>query len=300
MRYVFIVNPVAGKKNPYNSVFPLVQEYFRQTGLEYTCHITNQPKQATELTRQQAARGDAVRVYAVGGDGTLSEVASGAIGMENVEIGVFPCGSGNDYIKTFGSIENFLSPEKQLNAKSRWVDMIESEGHFSINVCSMGTDAKVAYEMVKFKNIPYLSGPTAYNLAVVKVLLGKLGDHLKVTIDGEKVFEDDYLFALAGSGRYYGGGYCGAPQALPDDGLLDFILIRKPSLLQIPSLVKIYKSGEHLESPLFKGILTFCRGREMQVNATKPLIANYDGECHTVDHVNFKVVPKSVRFLVPV
>lgn len=299
MRYVFIVNPAAGKKNPYHSVFPLVQEYFRQNGMECVCHITNQPKQATELTRQQGAKGDAVRVFAVGGDGTLSEVAAGAVGMENVEVGVIPCGSGNDYVKTFGNIEDFLSPEKQLHAESRWVDMIESDGRFSINLCSIGLDAKVAYEMVKFKNIPFLSGPASYNLAVAKVLTGKLGEHLKITIDGDQVYEGNYLFALAASGRYYGGGYCGAPQALPDDGLLDFILIKKPRLMEIPPLIKIYKAGGHLESPLFKDILMFCRGKRMDVAAKKPTIANFDGECHLIDHVRFQVVPKAVRFIVP-
>lgn len=299
MRYVFIVNPAAGKKNPYNSVFPLIQEYFRQNGMECVCHITNQPKQATELTRQQGEKGDAVRVFAVGGDGTLSEVAAGAIGMENVEVGVIPCGSGNDYVKTFGEMEDFLSPEKQLHAESRWVDMIESDGHLSINLCSIGLDAKVAYEMVKFKNIPFLSGPTAYNLAVAKVLAGKLGEHLKITIDNDQVYEGNYLFALAGSGRYYGGGYCGAPQSLPDDGLLDFILIKKPPITKIPSLLKIYKAGGHLESPLFKDILTFCRGKAMDVTAKRPAIANFDGECHIIDHVRFQAVPKAVRFIVP-
>lgn len=299
MRYVFIVNPVAGKKNPYNSVFPVIQDYFRQNGLECVCHITNQPKQATELTRQQGAKGDAVRIYAVGGDGTLSEVAAGAVGMDNVEVGVIPCGSGNDYVRTFGPIENFLSPEKQLKASSLKVDVIQSEGHNSINVCSIGMDAKVAYEMVKFKKIPYISGSSAYNLALIKVLLGKIGDYLKVVIDGEKTYEGKYLFALAASGKYYGGGYCGAPKADPSDGLLDFLLIKKPPMAQIPSLVKIYKEGGHLESPIFSNLVTFCRGREMSVSALKPVIANFDGECHPLNHVDFRIIPNSVRFIVP-
>ena len=299
MRYVFIVNPVAGKKNPYNTIFPRIQEYFHDAGIEYVCHITNQPKQATELVKLQGEKGDAVRIFAVGGDGTLSEVAAGAIGMENVEIGIIPCGTGNDYIKTFGHTENFLSLEKQLNAKSRVVDMIESEGHYSINLCSIGLDAKVGYEMVKFKNIPFLSGPMAYNLAVAKVLFGKMGEHLKITIDGDKIFEDDYLFALAGSGKYYGGGYCGAPLAIPDDGLLDFVLIKKPPLAQIPSLIKIYKTGKFFESSKFDDILTFCRGKEMKVSSLKPVIANFDGECRAIQQVYFKVLPKAVNFIVP-
>jgi diacylglycerol kinase (ATP) len=299
MRYVFIVNPVAGKKNPYNTVFPLIQKYFHENGIEYTCHITNQPKQATELAKQQGEKGDAVRIFGVGGDGTLSEIAAGAIGMKHVEVGIIPCGSGNDYIKVFGQIENFLSIEKQLSAKSRPVDMVEADGHLSINVCSIGLDAKVGYEMTKFKNLPYLSGPMAYNMAVFKVLLGKIGDHLKITIDGTKKFEGNYLFALAGSGRYYGGGYCGAPLAVPDDGLLDFVLIKKPPLTRIPSLIKVYKDGKHLDSPKFEDILTFCRGKEMYVESLKPIIANFDGECHTIEKINFKVVPNAVNFIVP-
>lgn len=299
MRYVFIVNPVAGKKNPYSYVYPVIQEYFHQKGMECTCHITNQPRQATELARQQGGKGDPVRIYAVGGDGTLSEVAAGAVGLPNVEIGVVPCGSGNDFVKTFGGIEDFLLPEKQFSAESRVVDMIESDGHYSINLCSIGMDARVAFEMVKFKNVPYISGPAAYNIALVKVLFGKIGDHLKVTIDGEKTYEGEYLFALAGNGRYYGSGYCGAPKADPGDGLLDFILIKKPPLYRIPSLVKVYKDGKHLESPLFRDLLTFCRGRKMEVTTPKPVIANFDGECRAIDRVTFRVVPSAVRFIVP-
>ncbi len=299
MRYVFIVNPSAGKANPYHTVFPLIQEYCRTNNLDYVCHITSRPLQATELARKQGEKGDEVRIYGVGGDGTLSEVAAGVVGMSNVEVGVIPCGSGNDYVKTFGRMESFLSMEKQMAAKSQKVDMIQSEGNLSINLCSIGLDAKVAYEMVRFRRVPLLNGPMAYNLALVKVLMGKIGSQLKVTIDGTKEFEGEYLFALAGSGRYYGGGYCGAPMAVPDDGLLDFILIKKPPFHKIPQLVKIYKEGRHINSPKFQDFLIYCRGKEMCVSSFKPVIANYDGECRAIEQVSFKIVPNAVSFIIP-
>ncbi len=299
MRYVFIINPSAGKTNPYNTIFPDIQNYFRANGMDLVCHVTNYPKHAAELAKQQGAKGDAVRIFGVGGDGTLSEVAAGVIGMDNAEVGIIPCGSGNDFVKTFGKIESFLSIEKQLAAKSKKVDMIESKDQISINLCSIGMDARVAYEMVKFKTLPLFSGPMAYNVALVKVLLGKIGEHLKIEIDEDKKYEGDYLFALAGSGKYYGSGYCGAPKAVPDDGLLDFILIKKPPFSMIPSLVKIYKEGGHIESPKFKGLLTYCRGREMRVSSLKPVIANYDGEVHPTEQEYFKVIPCAVNFIVP-
>lgn len=299
MRYVFILNPSAGKTNPYNTVFPRFQDYFRANGMDFVCHVTDYPKHATELANLQGAKGDAVRIFAIGGDGTLSEVAAGAIGMDNVEVGIIPCGSGNDFVRTFGKAENFLSIEKQLAAKSRKVDMIESQDHMAINLCSIGMDARVAYEMVKFKTLPFFTGSMAYDAALVKVLLGKIGEHLRIEIDGTKQYEGDYLFALAGSGKYYGSGYCGAPKAVPNDGLLDFILIKKPRFSMIPPLIKIYKEGGHIDSPKFEGLLTYCRGKEMKVSSLKPVIANYDGEVCPTKQEYFKVIPKAVNFIVP-
>jgi len=300
MRYVFIVNPVAGKKNAYYSVFPTIREYFGANGMEFTCYITEKPNHATELAKMESRKADPVRIYAIGGDGTLSETAAGAIGRENVEIGIFPCGSGNDYIKNFGEARRFLSLEKQLKAPSRPVDMIHSQGKYSINLCSVGLDARVAYEMVKFKRVPFISGSMAYDFALMKVLAGKLGEHLEIVIDGAGKYDGTFLFALAGSGKYYGGGYCGAPLAVPDDGLLDFVLIRKPPLYKIPPLINIYKNGGHLKSAKFKDFLTFCRGKKMEIKAPGRAVANFDGECSIIDELCFEVVPKAVNFIVPV
>ncbi len=178
--------------------------------------------------------------------------------------------------------------------------MIYSEGKYSINLCSVGLDARVAYEMVKFKRVPFISGSMAYDFALMKVLVGKTGEHLEIVIDGAGKYDGTFLFALAGSGKYYGGGYCGAPLAVPDDGLLDFVLIRKPPLYKIPPLIKIYKNGGHLKSAKFKDFLTFCRGKKMKIKAPGRAVANFDGECSIIDELCFEVVPKAVNFIVPV
>lgn len=299
MRYVLIVNPVAGKRNPCETVLPGVRSFFEEKGLDFVCHITRRPGHAAELAAQEAGEGGPVRIFALGGDGTLGEVAQGAVEHENAEIGVFPCGSGNDYVKLFGGRENFLSPEKQLAGASRPVDLIRSELGISINLCSVGMDAMVALEMERIKKLPFVSGPAAYDLALLRVLFGRIGENLRVRIDDSEEFEGCFLFALAASGRYYGGGYCGAPQALPDDGLLDFVLIRKPQLYRIPKLVGLYKAGLHIGAKEFEGILTFRRGRKMEIFPERPAASNRDGEVALVGAVRFEVVPHAVRFLVP-
>jgi len=299
MRYVFIFNPAAGKKDPYPIYYPVIKNCFDEQSLPFTCHITKYPKHAQELAKNEGEKGDAVRIYGVGGDGTLSEIAAGTIGMENVEIGIIPCGSGDDYLKTFGKKENFLSLTKQITAPSRVVDMIKSNGGVAINLCSIGMDAAVAYNMSKLKKLPLITGPMAYNLALVKVLLSKIGNELKITIDGTKKFSGNYLFAVAANGKYYGSGYCGAPEAIPDDGLLDFVLIHTPRLRQVPTLVKLYKAGKHYTAKEFDGILEHCRGKQMHVTAEKPAIGNFDGECRYITDVFFEIIPHAARFIVP-
>ena len=299
MRYVLIVNPTAGRKNPMETVFPSVRDAFRSAKIDFTWHETEYPGHATELAAAEAGRGDGVRIYGFGGDGTLSEIAAGMIGRKNAELGIFPCGSGNDYIKTFGPEEDFLSPEKQLAAKARTVDMIRSEGRYAVNLCTVGMDAKIPLEVEKLKRIRFLSGPAAYDLGLFKTLLGRIGNDMTVTIDGDNRYEGCFLMAVAGCGRYYGGGYCGAPEALPDDGLLDFILIRKPAFHRLPKLVSLYKAGKHLHSKEFDGLLTFRRGKKMEIVSARPVAQNLDGECSLVARTSFEVMPAAVRFLVP-
>lgn len=299
MRYVLIVNPAAGKKNPMRTVYPGVFSYFRRHRLKPVCHVTKAPGQAAELTAREAEKGGAVRIYGFGGDGTLREIASGAAGRKNAEIGIFPCGSGNDFIKTFGPDSDFLAPGKQLAGISQKVDLIRSEVGDAVNLCSLGLDARVNYEVEKMKKKPFLNASIAYRLAFVKSLFGRLGEDLGVTIDGKENFSGRFLFALAANGKYYGGGFRAAPQAEPGDGLLDFLLIRKPALFKIPRLAGLYRAGLHIGSPEFRDILVFRRGRKMEISAKKLLPANLDGESARIHHITFEAVPHAIRFIVP-
>ncbi|MFU0833680.1 MAG: DAGKc domain-containing protein [Oscillospiraceae bacterium] len=299
MRYVLIANPAAGKQNPAETVLPQVKNYFQEQGLNPVCYVTKGSGEAVKLAAMEAEKGDSVRIYAFGGDGTLGEIAQGVVGKYNAEIGIFPCGSGNDYIKLFGSLHDFLSPEKQVAGLSRPVDLIQTELGVSINICSVGMDAMVALKMERLKRLPLVSGSSAYNLALMQVLFGQIGDNLRIRIDEREEFSGCFLFALAASGRYYGGGYCGAPQAVPDDGLLDFVLIRKPPFYKIPLLVGMYKAGKHIGAEEFKKILTFRRGKKMEIFAQQPAASNRDGEVALIKAVSFQVLPAAVRFIVP-
>lgn len=299
MRTVFIINPAAGKHSPLDTVWPSVRGFLETNHISYERMITSHAGDAAALVRTLGHTGEPLRAYGFGGDGTLHELALGAAGLPNVEVGIFPCGSGNDYVRSFGSTEAFLSPERQLSAQGLSVDLIRSGEDCAIGLACMGLDAKVAFQMNRFKHWPLVTGPMAYQMALLKALCGRIGNELEVVIDGTIRLSGNFVFALAGSGQYYGGGFRGAPKAIPNDGLLDFVLIRTPKLHQIPSLVGIYKKGEHVCSPRFEGLLEYRQGRCMEIRAAKPAIATFDGECKQVSRLAFSVEPGAVRFLVP-
>ncbi len=298
MRHVFILNPAAGKHQSALAIVPEIEAFFKRYPMDHVIHITAAPGSATEVAHAEAEKGDAVRLYACGGDGTLLEVASGLVGFDNAELACIPCGSGNDFVRIWPEGTRFRDIAAQVMGTARKIDAIRCNGKLSLNLCSMGLDANIADRMAQYKNLPLVSGSMAYNLALVKEFCRPIGQKMRIVMDtvgGKVEREGEYLFALAANGQYYGGGYHGAPLSQPDDGVLDFILIRKISHLRVLTILGKYKRGEHLGFDCCESF----RGTSMTVHAEKPLVYNTDGECDRATEVNFTILPAAVSFVVP-
>ena len=300
MRHVFILNPVAGKNRTAMELRGKIDSYFsRYPELEYSIRVTDGVGSATRIAQEECAVGDEVRLYACGGDGTLQETASGIpVGYENVELAVIPCGSGNDYVRTFGDKDDFMQIAEVVEGTAMEMDAVDCGDRFSLNIASMGMDAAVGFKMQRYKNLPGVSGSMAYNIAVADVFFHPIGEQMDIeidSVDGPILRKGRYLMALAANGRYYGGGYCGAPKAVPDDGLLDFILVKKIPRARIPFVLGKYKKGEH------DGIacLEHIRGTRMRVRAAKSMICNVDGECFNTEVMTFSVIPHAFRVVIP-
>ncbi len=303
MKYVFIVNPAAGKQNPMLALEGKLRSVCESKGLDYEILETEHPGHATKLAAKAAEGATAenpVRVFSVGGDGTLCETANGLIGKPNCELGCIPCGSGNDFNKTFGTAAQFLDLDEYITAPTVEIDAIASEHMNALNICSLGLDAIVCDKANKLKSKnKKMSGPQAYNRAVVSALMGRIYNSLKITIDDEQVFEGKYLFSLAANGQWYGGGWHSAPTADPSDGLLDFIFIKKISKLKALTVISAYKSGAYYKQRRFKKILTHIRGKKIRIQSVKPSVVNIDGECRTINDITFEIIPRAFRFVVP-
>ena len=150
-----------------------------------------------------------------------------------------------------------------------------------------------------------MRGTAAYTLSILQAMLSRFGHKLRVAIDG-KEYTGTYMMAAICNGGYYGGGYQAAPYAAMDDGLLDIVLVKPISRIQVAGILAKYKAGRHMQDadtivPEFRSFMTFYRARsvEMQVLDNRPIIATIDGECAPVMELKAQVLPSALNVLLP-
>lgn len=295
MRYLFFINPKAGKGRLQEKITDSINAYFNKNGGDYRIIVTEYRGQATEIAAREAQTGESIRMFACGGEGTCFEILNGTMGYSNVSLGVIPCGSANDFLKFFSSSEAFYDIAAQIEGEPIEMDVIKAGEYYCLNNCSVGMDAMVARDMKIFKSWPLVSGSLAYNLAIVKVFCQKIGITAEISVDNGEFHKSDCLFAVVANAPYYGGGYKAAPDAVPHDGKLDFTkvdLISRPKILRF---LGNYKKGD------IKG-LPFCTLKEcqsMEFKSETPIPVNLDGEIIESCGMRFELVKSGVNFVVP-
>lgn len=305
MQTVFIVNPKAGKVDASIALLPRIRAAAERAGIEPIIEITRRPGHAREIAARYAALGEPVRLYACGGDGTLNEVLQSAVNCPTLSVGCIPCGTGNDYVRNFGRQEQFWDLDAQLTAQSYPVDLIATGQGYGVDICAAGLDAQVAYGIPKFRRIPFCGGTTAYNLSILQALFQTFHHKLHITTP-EDDFTGDYMMLAICNGQQYGGGYCAAPYAYMDDGLLDVVLVKPIPRIKLPALLGGYKKGEHLlpdgsVAPAFAPYIRFFRTASITIQVLDgvPIITTLDGECSPQLTLRAEIARHAANILLP-
>ena len=129
-------------------------------------------------------------------------------------MGCIPAGSGNDFLRTFGTKAEFLDLAGQLRGGVVPIDLMDTSLGLSAAVCAAGLDAQVAMGAVDFRRNPLFHGEAAYLLSALRQICGPIGRRLRFVVDGES-FAADVLMCAACNTRDYGGGFRAAPNAVP-------------------------------------------------------------------------------------
>ncbi len=304
MKHYFVENPVSGKNNPIDIINELVIPAAEEAGIDYEVYRTKERGDGIRFVREKAkeANGEPVRFYSVGGDGTLYEVVNGAVGFDNVEITCIPKGSGNDYIRLYGSRDDFLDIGKMIRGTAVPVDGIKIEDgtdfvEYAINQTSMGFDAETCAKQAAMKKVPGAVGHITYLLAGLLCMITKVYNTFTCEIDGEPV-PGPFIFAVGTASQWYGSGIHVAPFADPADGKLDLVALRRVTWWPVVFKVGMYDwqvKGTHVK----KAYCEYLRGDKITFKPEKPVQINVDGECRAVTECTLTSLPGALKFVVP-
>jgi len=297
MTHLFVVNPKAGKRTNSDEICNIISA--KMQGKDFIIRRTEYPGHGTEIVRETATSGE-WRVYACGGDGTLNEVANGAAGLGNVAITQYPCGTGNDFLRIFSETPKFLDIEALSEGEERDFDIIKAGAKYSLNICSVGFDARVARDVHKFSKFPLVTPFGAFTISVFYNLFKGVSDNYKISVDGKNL-DGKYSLICISNARYYGGGYMPMGDANPMDGIMDVLLIKGVSRFAVPGLISKYKSGRYLE---LGDIAVRLAAKELSVNfLNKNGVINTDGEMYPIPantDTTIELSKSKIRFFGPV
>lgn len=299
MKHIFIVNTVAGEK----SCLDIVKEGITRCKKEidydiYTPHSSNDS--ISFIKKYLESHPDEeVRFYACGGDGTINKVATGIIGFSNASMSILPFGTGNDYVKYYGSANIFKNICNVINGEEKKVDIMRVNDKYALNSTHFGLDSVVAKTMNKLRRNILFGKKRAYPFAVVWGFITGMRNKCTVYADGEKLNTDDILLCTVSNGKYVGGSYLNAPNSLNDDGLLEVCLVKPVPRLKFIGLIKYYVNGTHINNPKFNDIVVYRQAKKVVIDGPEGFCVSIDGEIYQNTRIEIENLHQQIRLIVP-
>jgi YegS/Rv2252/BmrU family lipid kinase len=300
-KFLIIVNPIARRDNGARSI-PAIRAAMTRLGANFELVQTERPGHAIEIA-QQAAAGGYGAVVAVGGDGTVNEVANGLIraagdGQTAVPMGVIPVGSGNDfaYMMLRSDLSIGEACQRLIKGHNKLMDVgtVTADGddfRYFVNGLGVGFDAQVSIES---RRIKVLRGFLMYLWAVLRtIFLHYNPTPVTVTCDDQS-YTQPLLMVTTAVGQRHGGGFYVTPFAVADDGLLDVCIAGDVSRPAIFPLIPRFMNGSHVSHPK----CTLLQGHKVTVSSPAGLAAHIDGEIYTLAAKRFEMESLPARLWV--
>lgn len=268
-KIIFIVNPISGHHN--KSHFPnLVENYIDKNKYDYTIVFTEYANHATELTMKAIDDGYEY-IAAVGGDGTINEVAKCMIGKEQTLV-IIPFGSGNGLARHLGlpfKVEKLVK-DVINNGKKYKIDTATMNGVPFISLAGIGFDAMIADYFAKDENRGFLT----YAKLITEKYPNYRQKEYTLIMDDKTTIECKPFFVTFANSSQFGYNAEISPKASVQDGLLDVCIFKKPNILEVP-IVATYFLAKQIDKSNF---IDIYKAKKIQVIRKVDEVANVDGE----------------------
>ncbi len=271
---LFLVNPFAGTGKAINAAKYAI-EVMKQNGYDTALLVSKDLGDLSKFTSQFNIE-EICKIAVMGGDGTMHEVINAIMGNQNwlsIPIVSFPCGTGNAFNHDIGFLTVKKATKLLLYGKIKLLDLTEvitnGTSIWSFNSVGCGMIAHVNQLAEKLRWL----GAKRYIIASLIILIKKPTIHAKLTFNNQ-VYDNEFSLVLACNTRYAGKAMIVAPFAKLNDGLIDFIILKKASRFKLLMLLPKVFSGKHIRSRLIKVIQT----NHLKIETQTPQILNLDGE----------------------
>jgi len=288
--FQFIINPSAGQ-GKYRRITHAIHNTLSCSGLQYDIEVPQYRGEAASIAKKAADSYDVV--VAVGGDGTVNQVLNGIVGSQAI-LGIIPAGTGNGFARELGLP---LHPQEAcqvlVEGNVKGLDVGRANGRYFLGTAGVGFDALIS----KFagERLGPLRGMWLYFLAGALTFYKFTPQLMNVKIDSRTMEVSPLLVAIANT-RRYGGKALIAPNAKPDDGLLDVCVIQNMNAARLVRHLPKLFTGQHIHL----SDVAMYRGREITIDAPEPIPVHVDGEAiDSCSSIRFTLLPKAVRVLVP-
>ncbi len=276
---LFIINPISGKSRKQKIVDKLLAQGYKVVFTEYAGHAEVLAREATESI-----------IVAVGGDGTVNEVARGIIGT-NKALGIIPCGSGDGLARHLGlshNIDKALATIERGERKT--MDAAEVNGRLFFSVCGVGFDAVVSERFAKSGK----RGLKNYIKQGLTTWKDYAPEEYTVEIDGES-FVTKALFITVGNSNQWGNGAKITPLAEYNDGILDITIVEKFGALELPRLSYRLMAGS-----LHKSQRVQCyKGKNIKITRKAEGPAHADGDWFlTSNTLDIRILPSALNIII--
>lgn len=305
-KWYIIANPSAGK-NRVNRQLPLIEKLLRLNTVDYEIVKTSQRGDGISLVKKGIARGYR-NILSIGGDGTNNEVVNGIIEQDwvpshEITYSLLSIGTGNDWVKTHKiptNIKDFVSMLK--NGKTTFQDVgvvfflnnNEMQKRYFANIAGMAYDAYVVQKTEKQSGV--FSNKLFYLVSLMRYLFQYKLQKAKIRFNGQEL--SGYFYTInVGICRFAGGGMEIIPHAVPNDGQLAITIAGQFSKLEvILNTYRFYNGTIAKLSKIFTGFSTSVTVDSLE---KEPIPVEADGEFLGYTPVEFRIIPRALRILVP-
>lgn len=285
---LFIINPVSGGKKK-DGVPELIQQHVDPAVFEYDIEFTTGIFHANALAK--AAVGEYDVVVAIGGDGTVNEVASGIADTDTI-LGIIPYGSGNGLSRFLNIPMDAVDAFKTLNmARAITIDAGKMNGQWFFNMAGMGFDAHISHV---FANGSEKRGFVSYFKSSVREISSYQSKKYHIEIDGVVYDREAFMLSMANSSQYGNNAHV-SPTASVQDGLLDVCIIKPFPLWRFPEMglrmfTKTAEGSKYVE---------IVKGKHIVITREQKGPIHLDGEPQVAGtHIDINVVPAALNVIV--